>query len=133
MSVVHGNDGYVMENGTCVGELNHWTTTINAADLDVSAFTCSGSGSGWGSHTTGLLTWTGTASGFWDFSDAGQQALYTAMTGNNAIEMYFHLNADNYYYGSANISSISIDDTLAGVATVTFNFVGAGELHGVTA
>jgi len=128
MGVIHGNDGYLLEAGTLVGELNHWSLTISAADLDVSAF----QGNGWGAHTTGLLTWTGTGAGFWDFeTDAGQAALWTAMTGNSSVEMYFYLNDDNYYYGSANITSIAIDETVAGVATVTFNFTGASELHQV--
>ena len=130
MSVIHGNDGYLMVSSDVVGELNHISLTINAADIDVSAF----QGDGWGAHTTGLLTWTGTAAGFWDMgSDTGQAALWTAMTGNSAVDIYMHMDDDNYYYGSANITSIAIDDTVAGVATCTFNLTGAGKLTQVTA
>ena len=126
--VLHGNDGYFMVGSDVVGELNHISCTINAADIDVSVF----QGDGWGAHTTGLLTWTATAAGFWDMSDTGQAALWSAMTGNSAVDVYMHLDDDNYYYGSANITSIAIDDTVAGVATCTFNLTGAGKLTQVT-
>ena len=127
--IFKGNDGYVMVGGDVVGQINHLTLNITAADLDVSAF----QGDGWGAHTTGLLTWTGTAAGFWDMgSDTGQAALWSAMTGNSTVDVYAHMDDDNYYYGSANITSIAIDDTVAGVATCTFNLTGAGKLTQVT-
>ena len=125
MSTYKGTDGYLMEASTVIGELNHWTLTLTSASIDTGAF----QGDGWGSFTPGLLTWTGTGSGFWSMDDTGQAALWTAATGNNSIELYFHTSDDYYYYGSANLTSIAIDDTLAGVATVTFNFQGTGELH----
>lgn len=124
MSTYSGIDGYVLEGSTVVGELNHFTLTLTSASNDVSAF----QGSGWGAFKPGLLTWTGTASGFWDLTDTGQAALWTAATGTTSVELYMHTNDDYYYYGSANLTSIAIDDTLAGVATVTFNFQGTGTL-----
>ncbi len=125
MSTFSGIDGYLLEGSTVVGELNHWSLTLTSASNDVSAF----QGSGWGSFKPGLLTWTGTGSGFWDLTDTGQAALWTAATGTSSIELYFHTNDDYYYYGAANLTSIAIDDTLAGVATVTFNFQGTDTLH----
>ena len=132
MSVFKGNTGKVMEAGKCIGELSHWTMTTTAADLDVSAFNCSGS-VGWGSHTTGLLHWTGTASGFFDASDEGQKDLWNATTGNAPVDLYLYLDPDNYFWGTAGITSVAIDDAIAGVVTVTFNFAGQSELHKVPA
>jgi len=130
---ISGIDGYVMA-GPCgsaavVAELNHWTLTITSDPIDVSIF----GSSGWGAYKNGPKDWNASFDGFWYLGDTnGQAALHSALTGGTTVECYFHLDNDNYYYGAGLVTSESVDESVDGVASISFDIQGDGAINNTT-
>lgn len=125
-----GLDGYIMASAAdassnVVGEMSHWSLTIDAPSIDTTVF----QSSGWGSSMTSVRTWSGTCDGFFDCGDSGQTSLWTAITTSAKMDLYMHIADDKYYYGEAYATSWNADITVAGVATASFNYQGTGTLN----
>ena len=129
-NAISGIDGYVMA-GPCgsavlVAELNHWTLNITSEPIDVRVF----GSSGWGAKKNGPKDWNASFDGFWYLGDAaGQAALHSALTGGTTVECYFHLDNDNYYYGAGLVIGETVDESVDGVASISFDVDGDGAIN----
>lgn len=129
-NAISGIDGYVMA-GPCgsaavVAELNHWTLNITSEPIDVRVF----GSSGWGAKKNGPKDWNASFDGFWYLGDTnGQAALHSALTGGTTIECYFHLDDDNYYYGAGLVIGETVDESVDGVASISFDVDGDGAIN----
>ena len=131
MAVHKGFDGYVMVGSQVVGNINHWTITETTDVQDVSGFNPGATGLGRRARkfAAGAYSWTASFDGFADVTDAGQQALKTAIETGDPVSLYFHLEGDKYYAGQGIITSTTDDDTWEGITTKTWDVQGTGALE----
>lgn len=128
MSVYQGTSGYFMAgtagNAASVGEINRFTITKTSDPIDVSVF-----GDRWKDYVNGSVGWTASLSGFFDCSDTPQGAIEDSLDDGTVIELYAHIDNTKYYYGQGYTTNVTVEDTHDGVATVSFDIQGTGELY----
>ncbi len=109
---------------TVVG-IKNWSIDLSMDTLETTAL-----GDGWKGYIAGLKEWTASADG--DFNvhtdEAGQQALQDAYLNGTAVSALFYVNDTNYYTGEAIINSLSIEDPVDDVVSISFEFTGNGEI-----
>lgn len=121
MAAMSGTDGKVMQASAEVLNMTDWTIDMKAGNVDTSAF----GGSGWGSYTGTIKTWSGKCSGNYDPADAtGQVALNAAL--GTSLAMKFYTDETHYWAGNAVVIGIGMKSSAAGVITVEYSFNGAG-------
>ena len=128
-----GVDGYFKAGpagqSDVVGEMNHFTVTISHAVNETTTF----ASNGWASFKKGVVSWTASGDGFWNCQDKAQGYLHTAIAaataGATEVEAYFHTDDAYYLYGIGLVTTETLDDAVAGVATVTFDLQGTGVLY----
>ena len=131
--IFSGVDGYFRSgakgSASVVGEMNHFTVTISHATNETTTFATNG----WASFKKGIVSWTASGDGFWNCQDTAQGALHTAIAaptaGATEVDAYFHTDDAYILYGVGLVSTETLDDAVAGVATVTFDFQGTGVLY----
>lgn len=96
-------------------------------------------GNRWKDKIIGQASWSGTFDGYLNINNLQQKAIFdilladetclaTPSTTEVATELSFVLNADNIFLGDAFISDVKISMTSEDIATVSFSFVGNGDL-----
>lgn len=117
---------------TTVNNFGRWSLNISMAEISVDAF-----GSVWGKSMPGLQKWTGTMEGMYDPADTSGQWLIqnSALAATKITDIRFYINSTSYWApktdntnNGAYINTVSIDHDMNGVARVTFNVLGYGEL-----
>lgn len=141
MSTYSGRKGAVTidVNGTetLIAELNTWSVSMSGGSTDTSSF-----GDQWGKSDIGMLTWNGTASGFYDPLDDGQGELWELFTSNELngtlklYTQYSTTSSDPIKYwkpdtatdpdAGVRISGFNTGQTHTGVGTFDFTFEGSG-------
>jgi len=124
---------------TLFGELNTWSTNVTGGETDTSVF-----GDFWGKTDVGMLGWSGTASGFYDPSDAAQEALWNLLVSGNlepTLRLYIQYsttssNPIRYWKADTasdpnagiRVTGFNTGQTHSGVATFDFAFSGSGPI-----
>lgn len=112
------------EPSTIVG-IKNWSIDLSLDTLETTAL-----GDDWKSYITGKKEWTASAEG--DFNiitdTAGQQALQDAYLNGTAIDAQFYVDDTHFYGGSAIINSLSIEDPVDDVVSISIEFTGNGEI-----
>lgn len=130
MAVIHGKKGVVKLATKTLQRLNNWQLTVDADLPDVTAF--STAGVLWRSYTPGLMTWSGSVSGFFDeVGDSSGQALVwtkllTPATGT--IKLFTDDSGGENFYGTVYWKSANVNVSVDAVEPVVFNFQGSGAL-----
>ncbi len=128
MSVYQGTSGYINAgsagNAGAVGEINRWTITKTSDPIDVSVF-----GDRWRDYVNGSVGWTVSLSGFFDCSDTEQGYIEDSIDNGTVIEVYAHVDNTKYYYGSAYVTNVTVEDTHNGVVTLSVDAQGTGILY----
>ena len=128
MVVYQGTSGYfaagVVGADATVGGINRWTITKTSDPIDVSVF-----GSRWKDYVNGSVGWSAGLSGFIDTTDAAQVDIEDSIDDGTVIEMYAHLSNTVYYRGTGYATNFTVEDTHDGVATVSMDIQGTGELY----
>lgn len=121
MSAMAGTDGKVMQGANEILNMTAWTIDLKGDSVDTSAF----GGSGWGSFTGTIKTWSATCSGNYDPADTnGQVALNNGLA--SAFTMKFYTDDTHYWTGSATLVGIALKSSATGVITTEYSFNGAG-------
>lgn len=109
---------------TVVG-IKNWSLDLSLDTLETTAL-----GDDWKKYIAGLKEWTASSDG--DFNvhtDAeGQKALQDAYLNGDEVEARFYVDDTHFYKGSAIIASLSIEDPVDDVVSVTIEFTGNGEI-----
>lgn len=141
MSTYSGRKGAVTleidSTETLITELNTWSVSMTGGSTDTSAF-----GDQWGKSDIGMLTWSGTASGFYDPLDAGQNELWDLFISNElngTLRLYSQYSTtpgDPIKYwkpdtatdpdAGVRVSAFNTGQSHTGVATFDFSFEGSG-------
>ena len=128
MATYCGRLGYVKAGAAgseaVVGEMSSWTLTVDSPATDISVF----QNSGWSSFKGCGRSWSGSAEGFFDTADTAQLAIWTAITGETALGVYFHVDDTIRFSGSCHPTSWSANASVGGISTASFNFQGTDTL-----
>jgi predicted secreted protein len=128
MATHTGSEGLIKVGTDTVGELRSFSLettgdTIETSNMGTTART----------YKAGLTAWSGTASLFWDETDAGQTAL--ALGTEIVIKVYPEgaTTGDKYYTGSAIVTAKSVSASFDGLVESSISFQGTGTLSFSTA
>jgi len=124
---IAGKNGKVVIGGSSekVVGIKNWSLELSLETLETTAL-----GDDWKNYITGLKEWTASSEG--DYSvpsdTAGQEALQTAFLNGETVTVKLYVDGKNYYQGEAYISSLSIEDPVDDVVTISIEFTGSGAL-----
>lgn len=109
---------------TVVG-IKSWSLDLSLDTLETTAL-----GDDWKKYITGLKEWTASADG--DFNihtdTTGQEALQNAFISGEEVSCSFFVDDTHAYKGNAVIASLSVEDPVDDVVSVSIEFTGSGEL-----
>ena len=130
---VEGKNGKVVigESATkkVVG-IKNWSLELSLDTLETTAL-----GDDWKNYITGLKEWSASSEGDYEVPvDAdGQQALQDAFLNGTTVTVKLYVDGTNYYKGEAFINSLSIEDPVDDVVSISIEFTGTGALTFETA
>ena len=123
MAAAAGKAGKVMISSDTMAEVKSWSLDASADMLDDTAL-----GDSWKSNIVGLKEWSASIEVSWDMSDTAQLAVQNAYLNGNTVAVKLYTNATNYYSGTANVSSLSVEDPVDDLVTATLEVQGSGVL-----
>lgn len=125
MGACSGHEGAIYSSTKQIGGLNTFSLNINNAVLDVTSF-----GNAWKEHIDGVKDFSGSASGYLDYSDAVQKEIVDKIlsSSESTLTIDFKVTKDLTLTGSVRISSLSTTVAVSDKVGISFNFVGNGAL-----
>lgn len=126
MGACSGHEGAIYSSTKQIGGLNTFSLNINNAVLDVTSF-----GNSWKEHIDGVKDFSGSASGYLDYSDTVQKEIVDKIlsSSESTLTIDFKVTKDLTLTGSVKISSLSATIAVSDKVGVSFNFVGNGALN----
>jgi len=105
--------------------IKNWSLELSLETLETTAL-----GDDWKNYITGLKEWSASSEGDYEVptDTQGQEALQTAFLNGTTVTVKCYVDETNYYQGTAYISSLSIEDPVDDVVTISLEFTGNGEL-----
>lgn len=125
---IAGKNGKVVlgssSSGKVVG-IKNWSLELSLDTLETTAL-----GDDWKKYISGLKEWTASSEGDYGVptDTTGQQALQTAFLNGEVVTLKLYVDDKNYYTGEAFISSLSIEDPVDDVVSISIEFTGNGAL-----
>ncbi len=112
-----------IDNEVTVIGIKNWSLDLSVDTLETTAL-----GDDWKNYIAGLKEWTASAEGDYNVltDEAGQSALQEAYFSATTVEVLLYVNDTNYYKGEALINSLSIEDPVDDVVSISFEFTGNG-------
>ena len=125
---IAGKNGKVTINGTTdstVVGIKNWSLELSLETLETTAL-----GDDWKDYITGLKEWTASSEGDYEVGTdtTGQEALQEAYLDGTSVSVKFYVDSTHYYSGTAFISSLSIEDPVDDVVSISIEFTGSGAL-----
>lgn len=125
---VAGKNGRVEVGGitsTKVVGIKNWSLELSLDTLETTAL-----GVDWKEYITGLKEWTASSEGDYNVPQdtQGQEVLQSAFLSGETVTVKLYVDENNYYTGTAYISSLSIEDPVDDVVSISIEFTGTGEL-----
>lgn len=125
---VAGKNGKVIigESGNQkVAAIKNWSLELSLETLETTAL-----GDDWKNYITGLKEWTASSEGDYEVptDTQGQAALQEAYLAGTTVIVKLYVDGTNYYQGTAYISSLSIEDPVDDVVSISLELTGTGEL-----
>jgi len=110
---------------TTVASIKNWSLELSMDALETTAL-----GDDWKNYIAGLKEWSASAEG--DYSihtdTTGQKALQDAYLGGTVVTVKLYVNDSSYYSGEAFIASMSVEDPVDDVVSISLEFTGNGAL-----
>ena len=110
--------------------IKNWSLELSLDTLETTAL-----GDDWKNYITGLKEWSASSEGDYEVPvDAeGQQALQDAFLNGTTVTVKLYVDDKNHYKGEAFINSLSIEDPVDDVVSISIEFTGTGALTFETA
>ena len=126
MAACSGHEGAIYSSTKQIGGLNTFNLNINNATLDITSF-----GNGWKQYIDGVKDFSGSASGYLDYSDAMQKEIVDDIlsSAETTLTLDFKVTKDLTLTGSVKISSLSTTVAVSDKVGISFNFVGNGAIN----
>ncbi len=125
---VAGKNGKVVIGS--VGEqkvvgIKSWSLELSLETLETTAL-----GDDWKNYIAGLKEWTASSEGDYEVpvDEEGQAALQDAFLNGTTVVVKLYVDGVNYYQGEAYINSLSIEDPVDDVVSISIEFTGSGAL-----
>ena len=108
-----------------VESIKSWSLEMSADQLDTTYL-----GDEWKSSMAGLKEWSASAEGDFDIITdvSGQKALQDAHLAGTSVQVQLFVNETNFYSGTAQIASLSVEDGVEDKVTFSCEFTGNGPL-----
>ncbi len=125
---VAGKNGKVVigtdESKKVVG-IKNWSLELSLDPLETTSL-----GDDWKKYITGLKEWSASSEGDYEVpvDKEGQGALQTAFLSGLTVVVKLYVDEKNYYTGEAYINSLSIEDPVDDVVSISIEFTGNGAL-----
>lgn len=119
-----GSEGVVHIGTSPIAELRGWELSEEGSQIDDSVLA-----DAWDTHQTGSNRWSGSATAFWDETDAnGQEAINVGTKVGLTFYPEGTAGTSTRFVGTASPSTITRRAARNGMVEVDFNFVGDGAL-----
>lgn len=124
---IAGKNGKVIigdETNKVIG-LKSWNLELSLDTLETTAL-----GDDWKKYITGLKEWTASCEGDYEVitKDSTQETLQTAFLNGTSVTLKLYVDDKNYYTGEAIINSLSVEDPVDDVVSISLEFTGNGVL-----
>ena len=129
MAIHSGTSGSVVYQtanataATFIAEIKNRTLTVEAEELDTSAF-----GQSWRGFDAGIKQWSGSFEGNKDDNDGQQDALWTNLLAGTKAEVTMFLDGTAGYYGTVVILGEEVTQAFDAFGETAYNFRGDGTL-----
>lgn len=125
---VAGKNGKVVigaENSQKVIGIKNWSLELSLDTLETTAL-----GDDWKNYITGLKEWSASSEGDYEvpLDGQGQAALQYAYLNGTTVTLKLFVDDKNYYMGEAYINSLSIEDPVDDVVSISIECTGTGAL-----
>ena len=110
--------------------IKNWSLELSLDTLETTAL-----GDDWKNYITGLKEWSASSEGDYEVpvDEQGQAALQKAFLDGTTVTVKLYVDEKNYYTGEAYINSLSIEDPVDDVVSISIEFTGTGALTFETA
>ena len=126
MAIAGKNGKVIIGTGTTkVVGIKNWSLELSLETLETTSL-----GDDWKNYISGLKEWTASAEGDFEVitDTTGQKLLSDAYLAGSTVEVKLFVDATNYFTGPAYINSLSIEDPVDDVVTISIEFTGNGAL-----
>lgn len=126
MAIAGKNGKVIIGTGTSkVVGIKSWSLELSLDTLEITAL-----GDEWKNYIAGLKEWSASSEGDYEVTSdtTGQDALQTAYLAGSTVTVKLYVDSSNYYTGTAYINSLSIEDPVDDVVTISIEFTGTGAL-----
>ena len=122
---IAGKTGKVVVGENKVIGIKNWSLELSIDSLETTAL-----GDDWKNYITGLKEWSASSEGDYTVTSdvTGQELLQTAFLNGTEVVIKMYVDATNYYTGASIITSLSIEDPVDDVVSISIEFTGNGEL-----
>lgn len=125
---VAGKNGKVViatTGDTKVVGIKNWSLELSLDTLETTAL-----GDDWKNYITGLKEWSASSEGDYEVpvDGQGQAALQYAFLHGSTVTLKLYVDDKNYYQGEAYINSLSIEDPVDDVVSISIECTGTGAL-----
>ena len=105
--------------------IKSWSLELSLDTLETTAL-----GDDWKNYITGLKEWSASSEGDYEVpvDEEGQAALQSAFLNGTTGVVKLYVDGKNYYMGEAYINSLSIEDPVDDVVSISIEFTGTGAL-----
>lgn len=108
----------LMPGTVVIGEIAEWSLDINMSPVEATAF-----GNDWAKYVPSIRNATGSFSGNFSHTDAGQSSLLSAMLGGSAVAFRFYVDATKYFnIGTAYLTGMGPSISQTGKGDTSFTF-----------
>ncbi len=123
-----GSEGVVHVGTTAIAELRSYEYTVENEPIDDTVLADTDR-----TRQSGLNSWNGSASAFWDETDTNGQEVLDA---GSSVTLKFYpegaSSSDTYHIGTAIVQSVSRRAAINGMVEADFSFIGNGALAQTT-
>ncbi len=122
---IAGKQGKLVIGDNKVVGIKNWSLELSIDNLETTAL-----GDDWKNFITGLKEWAASSEGDYSVTvdKTGQELLQSAFLSGDDVTVKLYVDATNFYTGKAIVTSLSVEDPVDDVVSISIELTGNGEL-----